>query len=178
VVDAFVDVNLVIVPDAAVRLVIVVVARAEVPVTVSVPFDVNDEVAVIDPPVTVPLVRFVKNAVTPLRSEAKRLVVVALVAVKLDVEALVAAKLVVVAFVVVELVAVSPVIVANVEKKLAIVPFVEKRLVEVALEVVSELTVVVARVEVPSTAKRPEVVALPLASTRKLRFSAQVTPFQ
>lgn len=38
------------------RLVAVVVARVDVPVTVSVPWDVSDEVAVIDPPVIVEMV--------------------------------------------------------------------------------------------------------------------------
>lgn len=48
--------------------------------TVRVPFDVNDDVAVILPPVTVPLVSVVKNAVTPFRSVAKKFVDVAFVA--------------------------------------------------------------------------------------------------
>jgi hypothetical protein len=38
--------------------------------------------------------------------------------------------------------------------------------------------VVVARVEVPRTVSLPEVVAFPLVSTVKSRFSAQLDPFQ
>ena len=134
---AFVALNLVMVPDADVRSEMVVVAR------VVRPFEINDEVAVIEPPVIVLDVSDVKNAVTPFRRVAKKLVDVALV-----VDAYVAKKLVDVLFVVVRLV---------------IVPFV---------------IVVVASVVVPSTAKRPDVVAFPCASTTKLRFSVHPEPFQ
>ena len=85
VVEAFVEVSFAIVPDAAVRSVTVVVAK------VVRPFEVNDEVAVIVPPVIVLLVSEVKNAVTPLMRLAKKLVEVLLV-----VEALVAMRLVIV----------------------------------------------------------------------------------
>jgi hypothetical protein len=88
----------------------VVVASVDVPVTLSVPLEVRDDVAVIDPPVRVLMVevialsvvakklvlvafvavRFVKKPVVAFKSVAKRLVLVAFV-----VEALVAAKLLV-----------------------------------------------------------------------------------
>jgi hypothetical protein len=93
VVDALVETNLIIVPDAEVRSVTVVVAN------VVKPFEINDEVAVIAPPVIDPLVSVLKNPVIPLRRLAKKLVVVALV-----VEAFVAKKLVAVALVAVKLV--------------------------------------------------------------------------
>ena len=96
---AFVALKLVIVPEAEVRLVveavmaerldIVVVAKVEVPLTVRVPCDVNDEVAVIDPPVieekiaVIPEIKLVKKlvevAVSKNALRAKRLVAVALV---------------------------------------------------------------------------------------------------
>ena len=70
-----------------------------------------------------------------------------------------------------------------VEVAFVVEAFVAKRLVEVLLVVVrfvivAFVMVVVASVEVPSTAKRPEVVAFPCASTRKFKFSAHVFPFQ
>ena len=83
-----------IVPEAEVRSSIVavemvVVAKVEVPLTVRVPCDVNDEVAVIDPPVieekiaVIPEIKLVKKlvevAVSKNALRAKRLVAVALV---------------------------------------------------------------------------------------------------
>ena len=62
-------VRLVIVVEAEVRSVIVVVANVEVPLTVRVPSDVNDDVAVIEPPVidekiaVIPDMRLVKKLV-------------------------------------------------------------------------------------------------------------------
>ena len=54
-----------------------------------------------------------------------------------------------------------------------------KKLVELAASViVKEVMVVVARVEVPITTKAPDVLALPLISTLKLRFSVHEIPFQ
>ena len=91
---AFVALKLVIVPEAEVRSSIVavemvVVAKVEVPLTVRVPCDVNDEVAVIDPPVieekiaVIPEIKLVKKlvevAVSKNALRAKRLVAVALV---------------------------------------------------------------------------------------------------
>ena len=88
------EVRLVIVPEAEVRSSIVavemvVVAKVEVPLTVRVPCDVNDEVAVIDPPVieekiaVIPEIKLVKKlvevAVSKNALRAKRLVAVALV---------------------------------------------------------------------------------------------------
>jgi hypothetical protein len=55
---------------------------------------------------------------------------------------------------------------------------VAKKLVAVAFPAVRAVIVVVARVEVPSTVSRPEVVALPFPSTVKLRFSVHADPFQ
>jgi hypothetical protein len=76
---ALVVLKLEIVPDADVRsemvpFVIVVVARVEVPVTVNVPFDVNEDVAVM-----FPLVSEENVAVIALRRVAKKLVDVAFV---------------------------------------------------------------------------------------------------
>jgi len=99
VVEALVEVNLTIVPDAEVRSVTVVVAN------VVRPLEINDEVAVIDPPVIAPLVSVLKNPVKPLKIEANRFVVVALVADALVVKKLVAVALVAVRFVVEALVA-------------------------------------------------------------------------
>ena len=147
VVDALVEVNFAIVPDAEVRsamfaLDIVVVASVEVPVTTNCPVVVE-----------LTVVRLVMNAVTMLTRFAKKFVDVALV-----VEAFVAKKLVVVLFV---------------EFRFAIVPDATVRSVIVAFVIV-----VVARVVVPITAKRPDVVAFPCPSTTKLRFSVQAFPFQ
>ncbi len=66
---AFVEVRLVTVPR-----VIVVVARVEVPRTVRVPFEVNDEVAVIDPPVKLLMVALIAE-----KKLEKKLVLVPLV---------------------------------------------------------------------------------------------------
>lgn len=68
-------------------------------------------------------------------------------------------------------------------KKLVLVAFVvdafvAKKLVDVAFVAVSDETVVVARVEVPRTIKRPDVVALPFASTAKFELAVQLLPFQ
>ena len=108
------------------------------------------------------------KAVTALKREAKRLEDVALV-----VDALVAKRFVDVLFVVDALVAKKLVVDAFVALKLVIVPDADVRSVMFALVIV-----VVASVVVPITAKRPEVVAFPCASTRKLRFSVQALPFQ
>jgi hypothetical protein len=113
--------------------VIVVVASDERPFTVRVPFEVNDDVAVIDPPVILPLVSVEKKAVTPLRSEVKRLEEVALVLVRLVIIPLLAKRLVVVLFVVVELVTVSPVMLARVATRLEKKPLVVVLLVKLAL---------------------------------------------
>ena len=51
-------------------------------------------------------------------------------------------------------------------------------LAEVKSAIVALVMVVVASVEVPRTVKRPDVVALPLTSTKKLRFSTHALPFQ
>ena len=61
-----------IVPLADVRSVIVVVASVLVPTTVRVLLAVRDDVAVIDPPVIVPLVKVSKNAVTERSKVAKK----------------------------------------------------------------------------------------------------------
>ena len=53
------------------------------PVTDSVPLEVRDEVAVIAPPVTLPLVNEVTNAVTALNKVAKRLLEVAFAVIRL-----------------------------------------------------------------------------------------------
>jgi hypothetical protein len=84
-----VELRVVIVPDAETRSDIDVVARLELPSTVSVPFEVRDEVAVIEPPVideniaVIPEIRLVKKLVEVALSKnalrAKRLVVVLLV---------------------------------------------------------------------------------------------------
>ena len=128
VVEAFVEVSFAIVPDAAVRSVTVVVAK------VVRPFEVNDEVAVIVPPVIVLLVSEVKNAVTPLMRLAKKLVEVLLV-----VEALVAKRLVEVLLVVEALVAM----------RLVIVPVDALSSVIVPDAAVRSVTVVVAKVVRP-----------------------------
>jgi hypothetical protein len=51
---------------------IVVVARVVLPETARVPFDVSEDVAVIEPPVTLLEVRVVKKALIPERKEATR----------------------------------------------------------------------------------------------------------
>ena len=71
--------------------------------SVAVPDEVNDEVAVIVPPVILPAVNDEKNAVTPLMRVVKRLVEVAFVKV-----AFVAKRFVEVAFVLVLFVEVRP----------------------------------------------------------------------
>jgi hypothetical protein len=122
----------------------VVVARVEVPVTVRVPFEVRDEVAVMDPPV-----RVLTVPVTALKTEAKRLVEVAFVAVRLPMNAvvrlasvdqrLVTVPLVVDALpVVLVLVNVAPVAERLVVEAFVIVEFVANELVEVAF-VMTEL---------------------------------------
>ena len=83
VVDALVAVRLVVVADTAVSAESDVVASVVRPlVTVNVPFEVNDDVAVIDPPVTVPAVNDVMNDVTTFARVAKKLDDVALVFVR------------------------------------------------------------------------------------------------
>ena len=62
--------------------------------------------------------------------------------------------------------------------KFVVKKFVEVLLVDDELVTIRVLMVVVANVEVDNTVKVPDVVALPLPSTRKLRFSFQVEPFQ
>ena len=91
---------------------------------------------------------------------------------------LVEKRFVEVALVVVLFVTVRPVIDARLEMRLEKNPFVLELVVNVALCAVSEEIVVVASVEVPITFKRPDVVALPRASTKKLRFSVHAIPFQ
>ena len=111
-------------------------------------------------PVVVELVT-VKSSMNPTiawKKLAKRLDDVALV-----VEALVEKRFVEVEFVVDAFVEVNCVIVPEAEVRSLIVPLV---------------IVVVARVEVPITIERPEVVELPFASTRKLEFFVQAEPFQ
>ena len=58
------------------NVVAVVVAKVLVPEAVSVPLVINDDVAVIVPPVIVPPVSVVKNEVTPFMIEATSPVVV------------------------------------------------------------------------------------------------------
>ena len=103
--------------DAEVRSAIVVVANVDVPITLKVPFEVSDEVAVIEPPVIVSLVSEVKNAVTPFNSVAKRLELVLLIVTRLFIKPLIAKRFVVVLLVVVELVVTRPVIVAVSDSK-------------------------------------------------------------
>jgi hypothetical protein len=63
-------------------------------------------------------------------------------------------------------------------KKLVLVLLVVEELVEMMVFAVRSVAVVVASVDVPSTVRRPEVVAFPCASTKKLRFSVHADPFQ
>ena len=63
--------------------------------------------------------------------------------------------------------------VAFVVLKLVIVPEAEVRSVIFAREIV-----VVDKMELPNTVRLPDVLALPAALTKKLRFSTQVDPFQ
>ena len=81
-------------PDT-VRAVAEALVSEVLPVTVRVPLEVNDEVAVIDPPVIDDDVRDVMNPVTELRSVAKKLDDVALVATRLVADALTVEKLLV-----------------------------------------------------------------------------------
>jgi hypothetical protein len=53
-----------------------------------------------------------------------------------------------------------------------------EELVAMIVFAVRRVAVVVASVDVPSTVRRPEVVAFPCASTKKLRFSVHDDPFQ
>ena len=62
--------------------------------TFNVPLEVRDEVAVIVPPVIVPPVNVVKNAVMPLSNVAKRVDDVAFVLVRLVIDPLVLVRLV------------------------------------------------------------------------------------
>ena len=71
----------------------------------SVPFEVKEEVAVIEPPVMVPDVSDEKNAVTPFRSVVKKFVEVAFVKLAFVVKRLVLVLLVMVLFSPVRLVA-------------------------------------------------------------------------
>ena len=64
------------------------------------------------------------------------------------------------------------------EVALVVDALVAKKLVAVALVTVRAEIVVVARFVLPRAVKLPDVVALPLPSTRKLRFSTQLDPFQ
>jgi hypothetical protein len=68
-------------PDT-VRALVEALPRLLCPVTVSVPLDVSDVVAVIDPPVIVPLVRVSKSAVTERSKAAKKVEDVPLVVLK------------------------------------------------------------------------------------------------
>jgi hypothetical protein len=77
VVDALIAVRRAMVEDATTRSEIVVVASVVSPVAV------NDDVAVIEPPVIVPLVSDAKKPVMPVMRLAKKLVLVALVVLKL-----------------------------------------------------------------------------------------------
>ena len=148
------------------RLVVDAFPSVLCPVTERVPLDVNDEVAVIDPIVAVPPKSDEIPPVTALKVVAKRLEDVALVKV-----ALVAVRVVMIAVARLARVAKKLEDVALVLRRLVIVPLVAKRLVEVipvedALErVVWPVTVrvdavVVAKVEVPVTAREPVVVLL------------------
>jgi hypothetical protein len=133
VVDALVAANVVIVPDAAVSDVIVVVARVTVDVAVRVPATRLEVVALV-------AVRLVKNPVIEVRRLEKKLVLVALV-----VDALVAKRLVAEALV-------------NTDDdplRLANVPVVELRVVIVPDAAVSDVIVVVARVDTPVTERVP-----------------------
>ena len=129
VVEAFVDVSFVIVPEAAVKsvtvsLLIVVVARLEVDVAVKVPATKLVVVALV-------AVRLVKNPVIAVKMLAKKLDEVAfvvdafvakrLVEVLLVVEALIEKRLVLVLFVVDAFVAKRFVVVAEVEVRAEIV---------------------------------------------------------
>jgi hypothetical protein len=162
VVVALVLTRLVIVAEAEVRLLIVplvmvVVASVEVPLTVSVPCEVRDDVAVIEPPVSVLIV-----AVTAFNIEAKRFVEVLLI-----VTDDVAKRLVAEAFVEIKL-ANEPVVALNISTL--------NVCAKISLAVKS-VAVVVARVVVPNTVNRPVVVAAP-ASIRKFGFSTQALPLQ
>jgi hypothetical protein len=53
-----------------------------------------------------------------------------------------------------------------------------KELVEVLLVAINSVTVVVARLVVPTTVRLPFVRRFPAASARKLRFSVHADPFQ
>ena len=112
VVVALVALRSVIVPDADVRSEMVVVARVDTPLTVSVPLEVRDEVATILPPVINPEVRVSTSPVTARKTLANRFVAVAFVRV-----AFVTPKLVEVALIEVR-VAMDPVV----EVRLVIVP--------------------------------------------------------
>jgi hypothetical protein len=162
VVVAVVLTRLVIVAEADVKslivpLVMVVVASVEVPTTVSVPCEVRDDVAVIEPPVSVLIV-----AVTAFNIEAKRFVEVLLI-----VTDDVAKRLVAEAFVEIKL-ANEPVVALNISTL--------NVCAKISLAVKS-VAVVVARVVVPNTVNRPVVVAAP-ASMRKFGFSTQALPLQ
>ena len=84
----------------------------------------------------------------------------------------------VVALVAVRLVKNPVTAVKRLAKKLVLVALVVLRLVIVPVDAVSDEMVVVARVEVPRTARVPLARTLPEASTAKLRFSVQLEPFQ
>jgi hypothetical protein len=146
---AFTTVRSVTVPDAAERLVtvveptvsssivalvIVVVARVEVPCTVSVPCEVSDEVAVIDPPVSVLIV-----PVIAVRAVEKRLDEVALVSKFSTAEKYCTKKLVLVALSKTDEDALSELIVAVADVRERTVPLATLR---------SEI-VVVAKLDVP-----------------------------
>jgi hypothetical protein len=81
VVEAFVATRVVKVPFDPVILFTVVVPNVVTPVTLSVPLELSDEVAVMSPPIIVPAVSALKKAVAAFTSVEKKLVAVSAVAV-------------------------------------------------------------------------------------------------
>jgi hypothetical protein len=134
---AFVSVLLVAYKLVTVSPVLDAFPKVLCPVTFSVPLEVSDEVAVIEPPVKVLIV-----LVKAFRTDEKRLVEVALVRV--------------------EFVDVSPTMLARVLQKLVAVRAVEDAPArDVCPLTVRSVAVVVARVEVPDTVKLPYTEELP-----------------
>jgi hypothetical protein len=101
-------------------------------------------------------VALVNVAVTAERSDEKKLVAVALFVIKYVLLAFTAKKLVVEALVATKLVAVALVDEELVESIVSVVKLVLKRFVIVAIGEVSDVIVVVARVEVPFTVRSPD----------------------
>ena len=152
--------------------------------TERVPLEVKDDVAVTDPPVIADERSVVIPPVTALRVVAKRFVAVAFVKV-----AFVAVSEEIKAVVALKSVAKRLVEVAFVLRRLVMVPVVLKSVFAVKTEdeafpkVVCPVTVrveavVVAKVEVPFTVNFPFVRRSPFGAAKKLRFSAQLDPFQ